>query len=105
MRGALLALLAGAHATDFSCSTGAGFGPGGVEVTGFVLFIEIGDGCWQLRGDDGRNFELRPDQAPPAILVDGARVSVVVQVQEHLTSACQVGDVADVERVDSVKVP
>jgi hypothetical protein len=97
--------MAGALATDYSCSTGAGFGPGELEVTGFVLFIAIGDGCWQLRADDGRTFELKAKQAPSTILVDGARVSVVVNVQEGTTTSCQVGDVADVERVDSVKLP
>ena len=105
MRGALLALLAGAHASDFSCSTGAGFGPGGVGVTGFVLFIAIGDGCWQLRADDGTTFELRAEQAPARVLVDGARVSLVLDVRKDLTSACQVGRVADVKRVESVKLP
>ncbi|HEX2451540.1 MAG TPA: hypothetical protein VHJ69_10375 [Gemmatimonadales bacterium] len=103
--GALFAVIASAHATDFACTTAAGFGPGGFPVTGFVLFIEIGDGCWQLRGDDGRTFELRPDQAPAAMLVDGARVSVVVEVRQDLTAICGVGRIADVERVDSVTLP
>ena len=94
------------QASDFSCSTGGdAFGPDGIRVTGIVLFLEVEGGCWQLRADNGARYELRPAQAPSRILVDGARVSVVLETRKDLVSICQTGQVADVQRVDSVQLP
>ncbi|MGH7519013.1 MAG: hypothetical protein ACREOC_16370 [Gemmatimonadales bacterium] len=93
-------------ASDFSCSTGGdAFGPDGIRVTGIVLFLEVEGGCWQLRADNGERYELRPDQAPASILVDGARVSAVLKTRKDLVSVCQMGQIADVQRVDSVQLP
>ena len=92
--------------SDFSCSTGAdAFAPNGIRVTGVVVFVQVGGGCWQLQASNGARYELRPDQAPSKILVDGARVTVMLEPRTDLVSACQVGQVADVERVESVLVP
>ncbi len=102
----ILAAILTLQASDFRCSTGGdAFGPGGIRVTGIVLFLEIEGGCWQLRADSGTRYELRPGQAPSSILVDGARVSVVLETRKDLVGVCQTGQIADVERVESVELP
>jgi hypothetical protein len=102
---ALAATLAALQASDFSCTTGDSLGPDGIRVTGVIHFLQVEGGCWQLQGDDGERYELRPDQAPSKILVDGARVTLVLELRTDLASVCAVGRIADVERVESVRVP
>lgn len=93
------------RAGDFSCSTGGdAFAPGGIRVTGIVVFVQVEGGCWQLRADDGQRYELRPGQAPSKILVDGARVSLILDLRSDLASTCMVGQIADVEQVESVQL-
>jgi hypothetical protein len=94
------------QASDFSCTTGANaFAPNGIRVTGVVFFLSIEGGCWQLRANNGARYELRPGQAPSKLLVDGAQVTVILDLRTDLVSACQVGQVADVEQVESIRVP
>ncbi|MGH7629545.1 MAG: hypothetical protein ACREOF_09145 [Gemmatimonadales bacterium] len=103
---ALLAALVLLQAGDFRCSSGGdAFAPGGIHVTGIVVFVEVEGGCWQLRADDGARYELRPGQAPSKVLVDGARVSLVLDLRDDAVSICMVGRIADVERVESVQLP
>ena len=106
---AVLASLVLLQGSDFSCSTGdslgVGVGVGGIRVSGVVHFLEIEGGCWQLRGDNGSQYELRPAQAPPKMLVDGARVSVILDLRTDLASVCQVGQIADVDDVESIRLP
>ena len=102
---ALTAAVILVQASDFSCSTGDSLGPGGIRVTGEVHFAKVEAGCWVLQADSGRRYELRPGQAPPEILVEGARVTVVLEPRTDLTSICMVGEIADVERVESVRLP
>jgi len=75
-----------------------------ILVTGTVRQTGIEGGCWFLEGGDGTRYELRPKQAPDSLLVDGARAVVVVKKRIDLMSTCQVGQIVDVVRVDSLKV-
>ena len=95
------------HASDFDCS--AGTGPftlfDGIQVSGTVRFVSVEVGCWQLQAQNGARYELRPTQAPSRVLVDGAQVVLVVRLRTDLVTVCMVGDVVDVEQVESVRVP
>jgi len=95
------------HSTDFSCSAGTdAFAPSvGIRVTGTVRFVSAEGGCWQLQAQNGARYELRPTQAPARVLVDGAQVVLVVRLRTDLASVCMVGDIVDVERVESVLAP
>lgn len=96
------------QASDFSCTTGAdafAFATNGIRVTGVVHFLQIEGGCWQLQASNGARYELRPDQAPSKVLVDSAQVTLVLDPRTDLVSACAVGQIADVEQVESVRVP
>jgi hypothetical protein len=95
------------HATDFSCSAGTdALAPStGIRVTGTVRFLTVEGGCWQLQAQNGARYELRPGQAPPRVLVDGAQVVLVVRLRTDLVSFCMVGDIVDVEQVESVRAP
>jgi len=96
-----------AHATDFSCSAGTdAFAPStGIRVSGTVRFVSVESGCWQLQAQNGARYELRPTEAPSRVLVDGAQVVTVVQLRSDLTSVCMVGELVDVQRVESVRAP
>jgi hypothetical protein len=91
--------------SDFSCTTGDSLAPGGSTVTGVVVFVKVEGGCWRLEADSGERYELRPEQAPSSILVNGARVSVVLELRTDLVSSCQAARPADVQEVHSVRLP
>jgi hypothetical protein len=93
--------------SDFSCSAGTGplASSTGIEVRGTVRFVNIEGGCWQLQAQNGARYELRPAQAPSRVLVDGAQVVLVIRLRTDLVSVCMVGDIVDVERVESVHAP
>lgn len=95
------------HATDFSCSAGTdALAPStGIRVSGTVRFMRVEGGCWQLQAQNGARYELRPTQAPSQVLVDGAQVVLVVRLRTDLVSTCMVGDIVDVEQVESVNTP
>ena len=66
------------------------------EVTGVVRKSEVGVACWQLIAADSTRYELRADQAPDSLLVDGREVTVSLKLRPDLMSTCQVGKIADV---------
>ena len=103
----LFAALVFFHTTEFSCSAGTdAFAPGvEIRVSGTVRFVSVEGGCWQLQAQNGARYELRRTQAPSRVLVDGAQVVLVVRLRTDLVSPCMVGDVVDVERVESVHAP
>ena len=101
----VVAALVLVQASDVTCSTGDAFAPDGIRVTGVLHFLQVEGGCWQLRADNGARYELRPDQAPSKILVDGAHLTLVVDPRTDLASVCAVGQIADVARVESVRLP
>ena len=74
-----------------------------IQVTGTVRQTGIEGGCWFLEADDSTRYELRPKQAPDSLLVDGARAVVVLKKRIDLMSTCQVGQIVDVVRVDSLR--
>ena len=80
-------------------------GTGELRFHGTIRFVEVEGGCWQFQTDNGRRFELRPGQAPDAILRDGTAAMLVLDLRTDLASVCQVGTVADVERVERVRAP
>ena len=49
---------------------------------------------------NGKNYELRGDQAPAGLLTNGKAVTLVLKLRSDLMSACQVGQIADVVRVE-----
>ena len=70
--------------SDLSCSAGTGaFAPGtGIEVRGTVRFVNVEGGCW-----------------------DGAHMVLFVRLRTDLASVCMIGDIVDVELVESVHAP
>lgn len=93
------------------CFTLATLAPGGcrmrtadpdeITVTGTANKVEVGVNCWRFSGEDGKGYELRPDQAPADVLVDGKRQTLVLKLRADLMSSCQVGQLVDVVRVTS----
>jgi hypothetical protein len=68
-----------------------------------VHFLELEHGCWQLEATDGRRYELQPAQAPPSVLQDGVRVTLVGQLAAGSSTGCRVGMPIDVRRVVSLE--
>lgn len=103
----LLAAFLLIHGTDFSCSAGSGVvaPDDGIRVTGVIHVLAVEGGCWQLEARDGTRYERRPEQAPGRVLVDGAEVVLVVRTRRDVVTTCMVGQVVDVERVESVRTP
>ena len=97
-----LVLLAAGPANRCELSTASGTGE--LRLVGTVHFLETEGGCWQLEAENGRRYELQPEQAPASLLRDGARVSVVGQPAEGSETGCRVGMPIDVRRVVSVEV-
>ena len=71
-----------------------------IRATGMVEKTEVGVNCWRLVADDGGSYELRTDQAPADLLVHGRKVTVVLKPRTDLMSACQVGKLVDVVRIE-----
>lgn len=93
-----------ASGTTNRCTLSTESGTGELHISGTVHFLLVEGGCWQLQSEDGRRYELQPDQAPAALLRDEASVSVVGQAAEGSATGCQVGMPIDVRRVVSVDV-
>ena len=71
-----------------------------IRATGMVEKTEVGVNCWRLAAEDGTSYELRADQAPAELLVHGRKATVVLKLRTDLMSACQVGKLVDVVRVE-----
>lgn len=71
------------------------------RMEGTVRKAEVGMNCWRLEAKDGASYELRPDQAPAGLLVDGRAVTLVLKKRADLMSTCMVGQIVDVVRVES----
>lgn len=74
--------------------------PDEITVTGTVNKVEVGVNCWRFAGEDGTGYELRVDQAPDGVLVDGKHQTLVLKLRADLMSSCQVGQIVDVLRVE-----
>jgi hypothetical protein len=70
------------------------------RVTGMVSKSEVGANCWRFAGPDGKGYELRPDQAPAEVLVDGRSATLILKARSDLMSTCMVGQIVDVVRVE-----
>ena len=96
----LLLLVTG---TADRCEFSTASGTGELRLVGTVHFVETEGGCWQLEVENGRAYQLQPEQAPASLLRDGARVSIVGQPAEESETGCRVGLPIDVRRVVSVE--
>lgn len=99
----LVALVTLGAGTD-RCRISTESGTGELRISGTVHFLLVESGCWQLAAENGRHYELQPDQAPASLLQDGARVSVVGQPAEGSATGCEVGMPIDVRRVLSLEI-
>lgn len=70
-----------------------------VQATGTVQKTPVGVNCWRFEAEDGTGYELRADQAPADVLVDGRHLSLVLKKRPDLASSCMVGQLVDVVRV------
>jgi len=71
------------------------------RMEGTVRKAPVGMNCWRLEARDGASYELRPDQAPASLLVEGKAVVLVLKKRSDLMSTCMVGQIVDVVRVES----
>jgi hypothetical protein len=104
LRATLLPLLLLATGRTSRCQLSTDSGTGELHISGTVHFLQIENGCWQLEAENGRRYELQPEQAPASLLHDGAMVNVVGQPAEGSETGCQVGMPIDVRRVVSVEI-
>jgi hypothetical protein len=103
-RATLLPFLLFATGSVSRCELSTESGTSELHISGTVRFLEAEGGCWRLEGDDGRRYELHPNQAPPAVLRDGVRVRVIAYPSEDAVGVCRSALPVDVRRVDSVDV-
>ena len=104
LHASLFPFLLVAAGTTNRCELSTDSGTGELHISGTVHFLQIENGCWQLEAENGRRYELQPEQASASLLRDGAKVSVVGQPAEGSDSGCQVGMPLDVRKVVSVEV-
>ncbi len=71
------------------------------RMEGTVRKAEVGVNCWRLEAKDGASYELRPEQAPAGLFVDGRAVTLVLKKRADLMSTCMVGQIVDVVRVET----
>jgi hypothetical protein len=103
LRASLLPLLLLAGGSTSRCELSTDSGTGELHIEGTVKFFESG-GCWQIVATDGGRYELDREQAPASVLREGARVSLVVYVNERRGRRCRVGTPVDVWRVVEVRI-
>jgi hypothetical protein len=96
-----IALLAG---LSVACGGGGGkvtpAGKDELQVTGIVKRATAGSNCWRFVARDGTGYELRPEQAPATLLIEGKAATLVLRPRIDLMSACQAGQIVDVVRVE-----
>jgi hypothetical protein len=63
-------------------ATSCGISDDSFEITGMVRFSAVEDGCWSIRGDDGRTYE--PVNLPAEYLVDSLRVWATVEHRQGI---------------------
>jgi hypothetical protein len=76
---------------------------GSLFISGTVVYVEKADGCWRLDDEEGRHYELLPDQAPAELLQHGVRATVSGQTADDADTGCQVGLPIAVRRVVSME--
>jgi len=105
LTGALIPLVLSVTGAASECSIATDSGSGTFEfrIGGTVRFLESEGGCWQLVSNDGRLFELLPDQAPASLLRDGAKVLVTAETTGTSGTGCDVGQPLRIRRVMSVQ--
>jgi hypothetical protein len=82
-------------------------GPNGeLKLRGTVHMVQTQNGgtCWKLQSKKGKDYELQPAQVPKDLLVDGAEAVLFAKPRAG-GSFCNLGQIIDVMRVDSVSGP
>ena len=82
-------------------------GPKGeLKLRGTVHMVKAKDGstCWKFTSNKGKDYELQPAQVPRDMLADGAQAVILAKARGG-GSFCNVGEVIDVLKVDSVGTP
>jgi hypothetical protein len=98
-----LPLLLSATGSTSQCVIVTDSSTGTLFISGTVVYVEKGDGCWRLDDAEGRHYELLPDQAPAELLRDGARATVSGQTADDSNTGCQVGLPISVRRIVSME--
>ena len=100
----LVPLLLSASGGTSQCVIVTDSSTGSLYLSGTVVYVEKADGCWRLEDDQGRHYELLPDQAPAELLRHGLRVTVSGQTADESHTGCQVGLPIAVRRIVSLEV-
>ncbi len=82
-------------------------GPNGELVlhgTVHMVSSDSGGTCWKFESKQGKSYELQPAQVPHELLVDGATAVVMAKPREG-GSFCNVGQIVDVVKADSISGP
>jgi hypothetical protein len=99
----LVPLLLAASGNTSQCVIATDSSTGTLFISGTVVYVEKADGCWRLDDEQGRRYELLPDQAPAALLQDGLRATVSGQTADDSSTGCQVGLPIAVRRIVSME--
>jgi hypothetical protein len=99
----LVPLLLSATGTTSQCVIVTDSSTGTLFISGTVGYVEKGDGCWCLTDEEGRRYELLPDQAPAELLQDGVRATVSGETADNSNTGCQVGLPIAVRRIVSME--
>lgn len=73
----------------------------GMKLTGTVRQVGVEGGCWVFEATDGRRFELSRTGAPAEVFQDGRKLTLSLNPRPDLMSACQVGPIVEITRVES----
>lgn len=99
----LVPLLLSATGSTSQCVIVTDSSTGTLFISGTVAYVEKGDGCWRLTDEEGRRYELLPDQAPAELLQDGVRATVSGETADDSNTGCQVGLPIAVRRIVSME--
>jgi hypothetical protein len=96
-------LLLSATGTTSQCLIVTDSSSATVLISGTVVYMETAGGCWRLEDEEGRHYELLPDQAPAQLLQDGLRATVSGQPADESDTGCEVGLPFAVRRIVSME--
>lgn len=71
-----------------------------VEITGEIVWIEMGSGTWGLKSDD-QTYELYGDEAEP-LDKEGQKIKVIGKIRDDVMTMAMAGPVLEVESFEAV---